>query len=82
MKVFGALALFFLLLNLNGCTNSAGIYEKPENGHASLLDSLDLDGMVPIRSFGENVTLGTNSDKASSHAKPSMKISFDYDYFI
>ncbi|MBR4348540.1 MAG: TIGR02171 family protein [Fibrobacter sp.] len=82
MKIFGALVLFFLLANLNGCSNSTGAYEKKEGERISVLDSLDLKDMIPVRSFGENVTLGTNSDKASSHAKPSMKVSFDYDYFI
>ncbi len=82
MKIFGALVLFFLLANLNGCSNSTGAYEKKEGERISVLDSFDLKDMIPVPSFGKNVTLGTNSAKTSSHAKPSMKVSFDYDYFI
>ena len=82
MKVFGGLVLFFLLLNLNGCSNSTGAYEKPENSRTSVLDSLDLDGMIPVYSLGKKVTLGTDDSKAVSHARPAMQASFSYDYFI
>lgn len=44
--------------------------------------SLSLPGMALVQANGKGTILGTNISDASVHDKPSMNVSFSYDFFI
>lgn len=67
------MAVFFCLVC---CSNSETFFLPVEE------ETSDRGGMVLVRSFGRNVTLGTENEKAPPDVHPAMKVTFDYDFSI
>ena len=74
-------AFCFSLLLWNGCSNSQS---------CDGFEVLDLPTMCPsegnclvkMEASGKSVTLGTNNENANKNDRPSMTVSFDYDFYI
>ena len=84
-------ALLFLTMSLIACgdSNSTSRDEAPSaNDPIDIIDSIvqdtstTFDGFIRILSSGKTTTLGTNEKEVSIEESPSMKVSFDYDFFI
>ena len=80
MKKVCCIAILLVELVLMACSNS----ESLQDSHTPVeyLDTLSLEEMVLIRSKGKSVSLGTEDESAPIKERPSMKVSFDYDYLI
>ena len=72
-----------------GDSNSTSRDEAPSaNDPIDIIDSIvqdtstTFDGFIRILSSGKTTTLGTNEKEVSIEESPSMKVSFDYDFFI
>lgn len=73
IRLFLLIALFVIL----GCSNSKLPYM------ATTYESLEQDdGMILVRSAGNETILGTNSRKALPSVRPKMRVKFTYDYYI
>lgn len=81
MKKASFVALLFVSLFLSACSNSEPASSVPQK-ELDYLDSLGLTDMVVIRSKGNSVTLGTNDESAPINERPTMDVSFDYDFLI
>ncbi|MBR4916536.1 MAG: TIGR02171 family protein [Fibrobacter sp.] len=78
----GFLAILAVAVLLWNCSNSEEVSGGRQERRESVLDSFDLKGMALVYSLGNAVTLGTDDPNAPAHARPSMPVSFDYDFFI
>lgn len=67
-------------LSFCGCSNSETPFDSqdPASGTESLLSK----NFVFVKAEGEKVTLGTDDEEASVKDKPSMTVTFDYDFWI
>ncbi len=72
----------FCLCFLCSCSNSVSEWEREEQNRISPLDSFELKDMSLVRSFGKKVSIGTDNSSASLKDRPSMRVVFDYDFFI
>ena len=88
-------AWFIIALSFAGCSNTSSppkedpsTEEEPveELSSSSTSDSLDTlpryEGFSLVEAKGKSVTLGTNSKDANADERPSMKVVFDYDFFV
>ena len=74
-----ALGSSFLLWN--GCSNSQSSGDEPSSRYPVLC--LDSDNcLVSVSANGKSVKLGTNDANANKKDRPSMDVSFDYDFYI
>ena len=78
----GSFAFLAVAALLWGCSNSVGVPSGREDSRESSLSGLDLKDMALVYSLGSTVTLGTDDSNALAHARPSMQVSFDYDFFV
>lgn len=72
------LCFFLLALSvalLESCSNSSGVSQE-------IVEDSSHEGMVVVLASGQSVALGTNDTDAPAKEKPSMKVSFDYDFSI
>ncbi len=80
MKKVACLFLFLLaLMDLGACSDSDSSMGSDVSDYEDLLSGEDF---TLIRSKGKEVTLGTDKSSASIKDRPSMKVAFDYDFFI
>lgn len=80
-----ACLLLFILLCLLACSNSEYVSSEsisPGSRETDYLDSLSLSDMALIRSKGKSVVLGTDDKSAPVNERPSMEVTFDYDFLI
>ena len=80
-----ACLLLFILLCLLACSNSEYVSSEstsPGSRETDYLDSLSLNDMALIRSKGKSVVLGTDDKSAPVNERPSMEVTFDYDFLI
>lgn len=91
MKPLGYLAGLASILYLSCCSNSeSALYDaetelsgSAQNSSSSAtLADFNLLGMVKIKANGNFAKLGTAKASAPSHEKPSMVVTFDYDFFM
>ena len=68
------------VLNFCGCSNSESALDPQIP--ASDNESSRLENFVFIKAKGEKVTLGTDDEEAPVKDKPSMTVTFDYDFWI
>lgn len=91
MKPSGYLIGFVGALLFCSCSNSENTpyassneapLSSPSNSSADFPADTDLPGMVKIEANGKSVKLGTTKETAPSNEKPSMTVTFGYDFFI
>lgn len=83
MNAKGFLLFAFCLSALlwNGCSNSQPTNEDPSSKYPVIC--LDGDNcLVQISAKGKTVLLGTNDANANKKDRPTMRVSFDYDFYI
>ena len=69
-----------LLVCLTACFDLGS--SSTESNPSTYLETLDIEGFALIRSWNNEVTLGTDDESASVNNRPSMKVRFEYDFLI
>ena len=80
MKLRFCIIIAAVFLSIVGCSNSDSV--SGWNSETDALYKLELDGFTLIQSKGKSVTLGTDNETASIKDRPTMEVSFDYDFWI